>query len=178
MNYSAIAVRYSKALYALAKERKLLGEIHEDIKMLFTLCKNEPEFIRMLEFPVIPASKKIEIFRILFREKIKPETFRFLELIAENRRESYLPAIAHAFLDRYKTGMGIKTVTITSVETIDDGVRNIIHDEIKKHYHAGIELIEQKDEKLIGGFILRIEDEQYDASVASQLEKIRRQFIK
>jgi len=178
MNYSAIAVRYSKALYALANERKLLDSVHEDMKMLYSVCRNEPEFIRLLEYPVIPSSKKIEIFRILFKDKVKPETFRFLEMVAANRRESYLPAIIHAFIDRYKTGKGIKTVTITTVDPIDDSVRKIIGDEIKRHYNSGVEFIEQQDEKLIGGFILRIEDEQYDASVASQLEKIKREFIK
>jgi F-type H+-transporting ATPase subunit delta len=177
MNYSAISVRYSKALFELATEKNILDEIQEDIKLISSVCKNESEFIRLIEFPTIPATKKIGIFRILFADKIKPETLKFLELVAKNRREAYIPLMAHSFLQRYKETRGIKTITFTSVQAISDPVRNIIHDLIKKRYNSNTELIEQQDEKLIGGFVLRIDDEQLDASVANQLEKIKREFI-
>jgi F-type H+-transporting ATPase subunit delta len=177
MNYSAIAVRYSKALFALATEKNILDEIQEDIRLINSICESESEFIRMLNFPTIPASKKIEIFRLLFDNKIRPETLKFLDLVAENRRESHLQAMLHSFLLRYKETREIKTVTITTVEPINDPIRNIIKELIKAKYNANTELIEQKDERLIGGFVLRIDDEQYDACVASQLEKIKREFI-
>jgi F-type H+-transporting ATPase subunit delta len=173
MNYSAIAVRYSKALFALALERNILDEVKSDIEYIYTVCQTEPLFIRMLEFPVIPASKKIEIFRILFEERIKAETLKFLTLIAEKRRESYLPAISYSFIKRYKEREGIKTVVITSVTGINDAARQLIRDLIQKRYNSGTELVEKTDERIIGGFILRIEDEQYDASVLNQLEKIK-----
>jgi F-type H+-transporting ATPase subunit delta len=178
MNYSAISVRYSKALFALALEKNLLEAIYTDILLIHAVCKDEPGFIRLLEFPVIPSSKKIEVFRLLFEEKIRPETFQFLKLVANNRRESYLPAMTYAFLNKYKNKQGIKTVTFTSVEKIDDTVRRLISEFVKKQYNAGIELVEQLDDKLIGGFVLRVDDEQYDASVANQLEKIKREFTK
>jgi F-type H+-transporting ATPase subunit delta len=177
MNYSAIAVRYSKALFSLATEKNILDEIQEDVRLISSICQSENDFIRLLGFPTIPATKKIEIFRIIFEKKIRPETLRFLELIAKKRRESHLPAMAHSFLLRFKETRGVKTITFTSVELINDSVRTYIHDLIKKLYKANTELIEQQDEKLIGGFVLRIDDEQYDASVASQLEKIKREFI-
>jgi F-type H+-transporting ATPase subunit delta len=178
MNYSAIAVRYSKALFTLAQEKNLLDEIQKDISLIYSVCQDEPDFVRLLEFPVIQSSKKIEILRILFEDKIKPETFKFLQLVAQKRRESYLPAMAYAFMHRYKEKKGIKTVTFTSLGKIDEPTRQIVRDIVKKYYNADIELIELKDEKLIGGFILRIEDEQFNASVANQLEKIKREFTK
>jgi len=178
MNYSAIAVRYSKALFALATEKNILDEIQEDIKLIHSICETESDFIRLLNFPTIPASKKIEIFRLLFTNNLKPETLRFLVLVAEKRRESHLQAMLHSFLLRYKETRGIKTVTFTSVEPINDSIRNIIKELVRKRYSANTDLIEQQDEKLIGGFVLRIDDEQYDACVASQLEKIKREFIK
>jgi F-type H+-transporting ATPase subunit delta len=177
MNYSAIAVRYSKALFALALERNILNEVKADIELIYSVCQNEPLFIRMLEFPVIPASKKIEIFQILFEGQVNAVTFKFLKLVTEKRRESYLPAISYSFINRYKERLGIKTVTITSISGINDSVRLLIRDLIQKRYNTDTELIEKTDEKIIGGFILRIEDEQYDASVLNQLEKIKRAFV-
>jgi len=177
MNYSAIAVRYSKALFALAVEKNILDEIQEDIKLLNSICLTESEFVRLLHFPTITASKKKEIFSVIFQDKIKPETFNFLNLVAENRRESYLPAMLYSFLQRYKENRGIKTVTITTVEPVNQSIRDLISELIKTEYKASTELIEQIDSALIGGFVLRIDDEQYDASVSNQLEKIKREFI-
>lgn len=178
MDYSAIAVRYAKALLALAEEKGILEGIKDDVTLFQMVCNTEHEFIRLLEFPVIPASKKIAAFNAIFENRVNPISLEFLKLIANKRRESYLPAMCYAFLKLYKEKLGIKTVTFSSVLEINDAVREIIRKLIKKEYNADLELIEQKDKNLIGGFILRIDDEQYDTSVSGQLEKIRREFIK
>jgi F-type H+-transporting ATPase subunit delta len=177
MNYSAIAVRYSKALLSLAEEKGILDPVQEDISLVQSVCETEDEFKRLLEIPVIPASKKIEIFTEIFEDKINVLTLEFLKMIATNRRENFLYHMTHAFLNLYKAKQGIKTVTFTSVEVINDTERKVISDLVKNHYKADIELIEQTNKDLIGGFVLRVDDEQFDASVANQLEKIRREFI-
>jgi len=177
MNYSAIAVRYSKALLSLAEEKGILNEVQKDISLIQSVCKTEIEFIRLLEFPVIPASKKISIFVEIFENKINALTLKFLKLIANNRRESQLYPMTFAFLNLYKEKQGIRTVTFTSVEKIDDPVRKAIKDLVKKYYNAEIELIEETNKDIIGGFVLRVDDEQFDASVVNQLEKIKREFI-
>jgi len=177
MNYSAIAVRYSKALLSLAEEKNILNEVQKDMSLIQSVCDTEHEFIKLLEFPVIPASKKIAVFVELFDKKINAVTLEFLKLVANKRRESYLPSMAYVFLKMYKEKQGIKTVTFTSVSKIDDAERASISEIVKKYYNADIELVEQTNEKLIGGFILRVDDEQFDASVANQLEKIKREFI-
>lgn len=177
MNYSAIAVRYSKALLSLAEEKDILNDVQKDMSLIQSVCNTEQEFVRLLEFPVIPASKKISVFVELFEKRINPITLEFLKLIANKRRESYLPSMAYIFLNMYKEKQGIKTVTFTSVTKIDDAVRASISEIVKKYYDADIELIEQTDQQLIGGFVLRIDDEQFDASVTNQLEKIKREFI-
>ncbi len=177
MNYSAIAVRYSKALLSLAEEKGILDEVQKDILLVQSVCDTEDEFKRLLEMPVIPASKKISIFGEIFGSKINALTLKFLELIAKKRRESYLHPMTYAFLNLYKAKQGIKTVTFTSVEKIDDDVKKVISALVKEHYKAEIELVEQTNSNLIGGFVLRVDDDQFDASVANQLERIKREFI-
>ncbi len=177
MNYSAIAVRYSKALLSLAEEKGVLEQVQKDISLIQSVCETEDEFKRLLEIPVIPASKKIEIFTEIFKDKVDDLTLEFLKLIANKRREAFLYHMTHAFLSLYKAKQGIKTVTFTSTEEINDSVKEAISTLVKEHYNADIELIEQTNKDLIGGFVLRVDDEQFDASVTNQLEKIRREFI-
>jgi F-type H+-transporting ATPase subunit delta len=176
MNYSAIAVRYSKALFALAEEKGILEDVQKDIALIKSVCESEPEFIRFIEFPVIASTKKFEVLSLIFSDKITGTSLEFLKLLAKNRRESFLHQITLDFQSQYKIKKGIKTITFTSVSEITDSVRKNIRNLLKNKYGSEIEILEQTNENLIGGFVLRIDDEQYDASVAKQLEKIKRSF--
>ncbi len=176
MNYSGIAVRYSKALFALAEEKGILEEVQTDIALLKSVYETESEFVRFLEFPALASNKKIETFNILFDGKMNKTTLEFLKLVTKNRRESYLYLISLEFQRQYKIKKGIKTVTFTSVSEISDSVRKIIRELLLEKYGSQIEILEQTNKDLIGGYVLRVDDDQYDASVAKQLEKIKRSF--
>ena len=176
MDYSAIAVRYSKALFTLAEEKGILDDIQNDFGLIKSVYEFEPEFRRMLQFPVIASTKKVEIFNILFSGRVNKLSFEFLGLLAHKRRESYLYQIILDFQKLYKEKKGIKTISFTSVVDISESDRKAIRAIMNTKYGTNIEIIEQTDNRLIGGFILRIDDEQYDASVSRHLENIKRSF--
>ncbi len=177
MNYSAIAVRYAKALFSLAKEKNVLEEVKNDMSQILSVCENDPVFNRFLENPVLAFSKKNQIFDTIFKQANK-HTLDFIHLVTQNRREQFLKQMALDFLKLYKEEKGIKTVHFSSVTTIDDKVRKEIKNIIKESFNAETELIEHTDENLVGGFLLRIDDLQYDASVIRQLEHIKREIVK
>ena len=177
MNYSAIAVRYAKALFSLAKEKNKLSKIKEDMAQIVAVCDQDEVFNRFLGNPVLPFSKKNKIFDAIFKQADKM-TLDFIHLVTKKRREAFLKQMALDFLDFYKEEKGIKTIHFTSVSKIDDKVRKEISDIIKNSFNAETELIENTDDKLVGGFVMRIDDLQYDASVSKQLEYIKREIIK
>ncbi len=177
MNYSAIAVRYSKALFSLATDKGKLKEVQKDVVLIKSVCETEADFKNFLDFPVIKVSKKISVFSEIFGDKIDPLTMEFLKLIVNNKREPYLLSICFAFLHLYKEEQGIKTLHFTSAEKIDENVKAKIINIVKNHYKAEIELEEKTNKDLIGGFILRVNDEQFDASVATHLKRIEKELI-
>ena len=177
MNYSAIAVRYSKALFTLAIEKDVLEKVYDDMKMIYEVCETENSFMQFLENPIIAFSKKISIFENIFKSKINDLSLQFFSLITKNKRDQYLKAMAFEFIGLYKAKYGIKTVTLTSVSTIDKELKKKIKNIVQNQFKSEIELEENTDNELIGGFVLRIDDEQYDASVVSQLKNIKREFI-
>lgn len=177
MNYSAIAIRYSKALFALAKEKNALSSIHKDMALIISVCDEEPSFNQFLENPVLPYSKKIDIFNKIFKDKTDDLTLNFLQLITKNRREQFLKQMAVDFINLYKEFEGIKTIHFTSVEKISEAVKKEIKELVKSSFKAETELVEKINKDIIGGFVFRIDDEQYDASVANQLERIKREIL-
>lgn len=177
MNYSAIATRYSKALFNLAQEQKILSDIHKDMELIVSVCDDEQYFDQFLENPVLNYSKKIDIFNKIFKGKTNKLTLDFLALITKNRREPFLRHMAIDFLNLYKEYKGIKTIHFSSVVKISGAVRKEIKQIVKTDFNAETELVEKIDADLIGGFVIRIDDEQYDASVANHLEKIKREIL-
>ncbi len=177
MNYSAIATRYSKALFTLSKQKGELENVYNDILLIKSVCETEQSFRSLLDFPVLKAAKKISIFNDIFADKVNGITLNFLKLTANNKRESHLLLMCYAFVDFYKKEKGIKIVNFTSVEKISDDIRTEIIAIVKKHYKSEIELVENTTDDIIGGFVLRVEDEQYDASVSSKLKNIERELI-
>jgi F-type H+-transporting ATPase subunit delta len=100
----------------------------------------------------------------------------FFEIITRKGRESYLEVIAKEFTRQYKEMRGIQIAIITSAVGLDDKLRKEVYDIIKKSADSEIELVEKVDKNLIGGFVLRMGDKQYDASIASDLKRLTKEF--
>ena len=177
MNRSKITVRYAKALFLLAKEKNVLDVIEEDMKLIFNVCQTVNEFILLLESPIITISKKQNIIHEIFKAKVHEISLSFLDLITKNKREIFIKDIARNFLDLFKKHKGIKTTVFTSAVKIDQSLRKHIIELVKKGFNTEVELIENTDEKLIGGFILRVDDQQFDASISTKLKKIKHNLI-
>lgn len=177
MNQSKITVRYARALFLLAKEKNMLDIVKEDMKLIFNVFQTINDFALLLESPIITISKKQNIIREIFKAKIHEISLSFLDLITKNKREIYIKDIARNFLNLVKKHKGIKTTVFTSAVSIDQSLRKHIIEQVKKSFNTEVELIENTDEKLIGGFILRVDDQQFDASISTKLKKIKHDLI-
>ena len=109
-------------------------------------------------------------------ENIHPVTLSFINLIFTNRRETYLESIIRYFMYLYNKEIGIKPAVLLSPAKLDPVLRDKIIHTISQKLNIKMELQEQTEPKLLGGFIMRIEDYQIDASIASQLAKIKKEL--
>ena len=178
MNESTITVRYAKALYQVGHETNTTESIHSDITMLLTALKESTEFTDLLSSPVVKASKKIRIFSVLFDGKIDPVTINFFNLLVKNKREQFLLEMCLSYNEFYKEKKGIKETILTTSKPLDNTSKKDIQEFLKKKFKLNIELIEQVNPEIIGGFKLRIDDQQIDASISSKLRKIENELVK
>lgn len=155
----------------------MLEEVKDDMVLIHSTCREAADFTSFLNNPVVQTSQKKQIIREIFKDKITNITLLFLELIIKNRRESFINDITRNFIDLYKKYKGIKTALLTTAVPIDDYLRNEIIEIIRKMYKTKIELNEHIDDELIGGFILRVDDQQFNAGIASKLNNVRRELI-
>ena len=175
MNDSKISVRYAKAIFKLATEQQILPEIKNDMQFIWDATKDEM-FNEFLHSPIISISKKQEVIKTIFSGKIRKETLSLLDIIAKNRREVFLPQVAINYLTFYREYLGIKEVTITTVNSLSQEYKNQITEILKNSFKSKIELKEHTNKDLIGGFILKIDDQEIDASVSTKLNNIKKEL--
>ena len=82
MDQSAISVRYAKAFFATAKEKKLLDVLKSDIQLVLETCDKSTDFILLLESPVVKSSKKSKLITSVFEGKV--HEFNCISLLAQN----------------------------------------------------------------------------------------------
>ncbi len=177
MNDSLITVRYVKALYQLAEESGSQDAVANDIKALLECINESPEFKYFLNDPLLKGSEKSRLIDELFKKKIHDLSLKFLHLLIDNKREMYLFNICHYFITYFKQERGIKEASITTASKLSSSHKKEVLDFIANKFKIKIELKEQVNPAIIGGFILRIDDQQINASLEMQLNKIKRELI-
>ena len=176
MNESQISVRYAKALFQSASEKQILERVYEDMERLSDTCKLN-DFQNMLVLPYLQPSQKYNVVSSVLEKHISEISLSMIKLVITNKREIYLPGIAHNFRNLYRKAKRIRSATLITAQPVDDMARKGIRDLIKKAYDSEVELSSAVDQNVIGGFVLTIEDMQYDASVEATLRKIRKQLL-
>jgi F-type H+-transporting ATPase subunit delta len=173
-----LATRYAKSLIDLSLERGELQTVHDDMQYLQAVSKSNKDFVAVLRSPIISPEKKQAIIQAVTDGHISELTSSFNRLLVRKGRESNLPEIAHAFIEQYKKHEQIFSVKLTTATPISDEIKQEIVDKVKSQSNMKtIELTAEVNEELIGGFVLQIGDTLVDASVAYDLNTIKKQFL-
>lgn len=176
MTGTKLANRYARSLVLLAIERNELEQVNEDMKLISETCHANRELVVLLKSPVIKTDKKKAILHELFAAKIGKTTLAFMDIITSKRRESYIEKIAEEFTTQYKETNKITTAVITTTVPLDTPLKDKIMKLVKDKTKQEVELVERIDEKLVGGFILRIGDTQIDDSIQRKLVELKKNF--
>ena len=176
MKETRLAIRYAKALLELALEQKLEDKVKGDMQLVSDICESNREFRRMLSNPVINAAKKESIINEIFKNKIDNLSLSFLTLITGKKREVHIDEIAKSYIEQYKEEKGIKTVIIETAVALDNASKERIIALLIENTKSKIELVENINNDLIGGFKLTFDNKQYDTSILSEIQKLRREF--
>ncbi len=173
-----VSKRYGKSILSLAIDRGILPQVSADMQLLQNTIEQNKEFRAFLKSPIIKTAKKLELIKKLFSGRINPLTQTFLEFIVGKKRENMLDGIVADFLNRHLELRGITTAVLTTAVGIDDKIRKDIIDIVKNNLKSEVELTEKVDKDIIGGFVLRFKNYQYDTSISHSLSLLRQSFNK
>lgn len=178
MNSGAISRRYAKALFAYAKENQKEDVVYKQVKGLIRHYLKVPELRQAIENPTIDREQKLTLLKEAGKRENTCEEFdRFLDLVLREGREKLLLFIFYSYLDLYRTEKNIHRGKLITAVPLPEETKNTLRNLITKKLTGTIEFDTKVDPNLLGGYILVMEFHRVDASVASQLRGVKKQFI-
>ncbi len=178
MKNNLISKRYAKSLLQAAIKQNLLYKVYLNMKLLSSVCIEEPLVKKILQNPILGYEKKRKVLKKIFQKNLDQITESFFNILIKKRRESYICEIADSFIKIYNNYTNTKKAHLTVPFKVSDDILKIVGEKAKKIGKCdNIKIITNIDSKLIGGYILRVEDKQIDVSFKSMLKNIKDNII-
>ncbi|MFN3908780.1 MAG: ATP synthase F1 subunit delta [Flavobacterium sp.] len=173
---SRAAVRYAKAILELANQNGTTDKVNSDMTLMQDAWKQSKDLQVFLTNPVIKQEMKRNALLEVFPQAQK-ETNALFELLYQNKRFDILYTITQKFQELLLVQNGIVKATVTTAIPMTAELEKQVLEKAKQMTSHQVVLDHKVDESIIGGFILRVGDQQLNASVASRLQEIKREII-
>lgn len=179
MNEGLIPGRYAKALLQSAAETGAELNIYKLMQQLAGSFSAEPALVKVLENPFVDSADKVRLIETAAGitaadEATYPLFSRFLGILVSNNRISSARDIALAYMDLYRKVHNIYKVNVTSAAPMAPADEQRLKSLIERHLNgAQMEYTSDVNPDLMGGFVVKINNEILDASVANELKHLR-----
>jgi F-type H+-transporting ATPase subunit delta len=169
------AIRYAKAILSLATDQKTSDVVSSDMKLIANTISENSDLSQALQSPVVPSTVKKSILLEVFKKSNKT-TLSLIDTLVANNRIDILEQVASKYNVLFDQSKGIELATVTTAIALTPDLKKKVLVKAKEITGKNVEVENIIDESILGGFILRIGDVQYNASVANQLSKLKREF--
>lgn len=172
---SRAAIRYAKAIIDIAVSSNNSNKVNDDMLTIVETIAASDELNNFLSSPIITSEVKMSALTEIF-VSIQSETKSLFRLLQENKRFEILAPIASQYNSLFDEMNGIEVAKVTTAFAITPELEAKVLAKIATFSDKKITIINTVDPSIIGGFILRIGDKQYNASVANRLQELKREF--
>lgn len=172
-------MRYAKALMQYAKAAGVEQGIYGEVRTLWNSLCHHPEMRGALENPMLSREQKRDLIvaATVGEGQVSQEFGRLIDLVLKNGRESVLAYICVAYIDLYRKSRRMGRARLITAVPVSPEMEARMKQVASAHLHASIEFDTEVRPEIQGGFIFDINDYRLDASVATQLRRVKEQFI-
>ncbi|MCK9160423.1 MAG: F0F1 ATP synthase subunit delta [Bacteroidaceae bacterium] len=179
MEVGIISMRYAKALMAYAKEKGAEDSLYKEMKTLARNFHEQGDLVKTLDDPILGANDKFSLICTAANgNDSSSKVFeRFIHIVLENKRESYLMFMSLMYIDLYKKEKHIGNAKLVTAVPVDEARKERIRESASKVLHADMRLEAVVDPSILGGFVFDVNDYRLDASILTQLKQMRQKLI-
>ena len=172
---SKVAKRYAQGLLDFTQESGNTETVFSEMKDIVKIMTSSKELNYFVNTPIIDARKKEAIALEIFKD-FSPVAKNIIRLVIKQGREGQLKNIAQEFINKVEDIKGTQRITLVSATALSqDNINKIIADS-KMVNVSNYDLETIIKPEILGGYILRIGDQQIDASVRTKLRNIKKEF--
>jgi F-type H+-transporting ATPase subunit delta len=175
MSSTRAAIRYAKAILDLASSKNVAEAVNNDMKTIATTITGNQELSTFIQNPTMKVEVKENALLEVFADS-NAVTKGLFKLLFENKRFEILAEIASEYNNLFDESNGVEVAKVTTAVAMDSALEAKVLAKIATFSDKKITIENIIDPAIIGGFILRIGDKQYNASVANRLQVLKREL--
>ena len=172
MKPTKTAFRYAKATLAYANENKFSDKVAKEMQELIELHESSRQLNGLLSNPFFPNTKKQLILRSIVPNP-SDVTQKLLSLLISNNRLFLLKEVAKSYINLFNEQQGELNATVISAIPLTQNLEKQIHGKLEDFSGKKIFLLNKIDKSLLGGFILKIGDMEFNSSLAYKLKTFK-----
>jgi len=172
-----ISSRYAKSLLVLSQEKHLLEEVNKDMKLILNTFAKSKDLQRLIDSPIVKSNQKIKVLASVFNDKISKLTGLFLATISKKGREKLIPSISEQFVNQYNIIHSICEVNVTSAIELDEKTKTEVKEFVENQSKCKAEISYKIDKNIIGGIVIRMEDQLYDFSISKKIKRLKQELV-
>lgn len=169
------AIRYAKAILDLANSKGVAEAVNNDMKSIASAIESNEELSTFIQNPTTTVEVKESALLEVFAN-INGVTKGLFHLLFENKRFEILEAISLEYKKLFDESNGVEIATVTTAIPLDAALEAKVLAKVATLSDKKITIENIVNPSIIGGFILRIGDNQYNASVANRLQVLKREL--
>ena len=169
---SRAAIRYAKAIFEIAIEENAIENVFNDMNVIDSLSNDSSDFRNLLTNSQIKyQDKKNAILSLI--ESYSGLTVKLIDLLINNKRVYIVNDIAKSFIQLYNRHNDIKEAVVITATPINNDLEEKILSKINVADIKSINLKNIVDPSILGGFIIRFDGKEYNASVKQNLNNLK-----
>ena len=175
MGNSRVALRYAKAILDLAVDQKGTEKVEKDMRSIVGAISENNDLKDMLGSPIIPGATKKEVLAQVFKGS-HAITEGVLNILVDNKRIAELNEVALKYIILHEQMKGKGVAYVTTAVPMDEAMEKKVLKQVATISGNQVTIENKVDAAILGGFILRVGDLQYDASISNKLNNLKREF--
>jgi len=175
MSGTRAAIRYAKAILEISESKKVATQVAADMALITATINTNAELNTFIQSPTINVDQKESALLEVFANA-NAVTKSLFHLLKENKRFEIIDAIALEYNKLFDIMNGVEVAKVTTAIAMDAALEAKVSAKIATFSNKKITIENTIDPSIIGGFILRIGDKQYNASVANRLQVLKREL--
>lgn len=173
---SKVAKRYAQGLLDFTNESGQTAAVFSEMKDVVKIMIESKDLNKFFLTPYIDAKKKIEVANEIFKG-LSASSQNLIKLVIKHGRENQLRNIAQEFINKVEDINGVQRVTLTAATQLSkENIDQILKSTNLVNANSNFDLKFIINQDILGGYILRVGDQQVDASVKTKLNQVKKDF--